>query len=130
MGHKHWVTCIELDESSLVMYSAGLDKALLAWDFHTGKLLHEYEGHQDWIVALKILDTAILTASEDGTVRSWQKYSGDVNLSLSTVWNAHASAVKAMLITGPDKFITGGNDGAIKGWQLERVHFSLIETSC
>jgi WD40 repeat protein len=50
------------------------DGSAKAWDAVTGKLLLSFDGHADWVDTVEFSPDArsLLTASADGTVRSWE----------------------------------------------------------
>jgi len=38
-GHSHWVTCVDMDPASSIVYSGGMDRVVKAWDMVRRPLL-------------------------------------------------------------------------------------------
>lgn len=74
-GHSQYVTCIAMNESSVVTGSA--DKTLKKWDLHTGKHLVTYDGHTSIVANIKLHKHLLFSTSYDKTARQWDLQSGE-----------------------------------------------------
>jgi WD40 repeat protein len=54
------------------------DKAAKLWDAKTGKLLHIFTGHTDWVHSAEFSHDGmqVVTGSEDGTAKIWDVEAG------------------------------------------------------
>ena len=69
--HDYQATSVALGDD--VLYSAGLESTIDAWDIKTGKRLYSMKGHTDTITSLQLhpKGTHLLSNSMDGSLRSW-----------------------------------------------------------
>lgn len=121
-GHQHWVTCMDMDERSSVLYSGSMDKTLKAWDMYSGRCMRTYSGHADWVLALHVRSRMLYSAAEDGCVRLWKlstmvREEEGAGAEEGGCWEAHEVAIKATAQEG-DFLVTGDVRGAIKYWNL------------
>ena len=74
-GHSQYVTCIAMNESSVVTGSA--DKTLMRWDLHTGKHLVTFDGHSSIVAGVGLHGNLLFSTSYDKTARQWNLESGE-----------------------------------------------------
>lgn len=74
-GHSQYVTCIAMNECSVVTGSA--DQTLKRWDLHTGKHLMTYDGHTSIVGNVKLHKNLLFSTSYDKTARQWDLESGE-----------------------------------------------------
>ncbi|MEQ4722164.1 protein kinase [Nonomuraea sp. B19D2] len=102
-------------EGKPVAVSAGKDRALRFWDLRTGKPAGAArDGHTDWVRALAVTPDAVVSASDDKTVRLWDLASDRV-VTIRDVPDVVISL--AAIKTGTSWTLLGaGRDGVIRGW--------------
>src|SRR5258708_3631175 len=64
--------------------------------------------------AASLGDSVVLTASADGTIRVWYPDSP-----VPQVYRGHRGAVRCLAVTGPDSWVSGGDDGCLISWSLD-----------
>jgi Prp8 binding protein len=67
------VTSVAFSTDSLMVYSAGLDEKISAWDVRQGQVLYELLGHTDTVSGLRVSPdgTRLLSNAFDNTLRMW-----------------------------------------------------------
>ncbi|KAJ1480571.1 WD40-repeat-containing domain protein [Baffinella frigidus] len=107
-GHSHWVTCVDIDPASSIVYSGGMDRVVKAWDMYSGRCLRTYHGHTDWVTQVSVKGRVIYSASDDGACRLWRPSH------LMTGADAeHTAEVKAW---------DGAGNGGVRGMHVEGGH--------
>lgn len=78
--HPDYVRAICIDEEGGYVATACRDEEVRLWDKSSGELVHIFSGHYDEVVALVFLDRLrlIVSASIDGTVRTWSTHPQDI----------------------------------------------------
>ncbi len=130
-GHTHWVTSVALSHDGQMLASGSGDNTVRLWSVAEQKPLHTFEGHTREVtsVALSPDGQTLASGSGDRTVRLWsvtsgqcltviQGFNGNVN---SVAWQATAEGVWLW---------TGGNDKAIRCWQVHREGEACRVTLC
>uniref|UniRef100_A0A7S0EU85 Guanine nucleotide-binding protein subunit beta-like protein n=1 Tax=Hanusia phi TaxID=3032 RepID=A0A7S0EU85_9CRYP len=139
-GHAHWISCMAVDMASSVLYSGSLDKTVKAWDMYSGRCMHTYTGHTDWITSLHIRLDTLVSSSEDGSLRLWKIATFLENgedgegkegkEDLKGCWRGDGDfAIKSMLSVSDDCFFCADSDGCVSYWDLSRgaeKHKSLL----
>jgi WD40 repeat protein len=84
------------------------------WEAESGQEFWTLRGHTKAIRGLAWRQDAdvLATASEDGTVRTWDLHTGQQQ----AVWDAHPGGVTAMTWHPSGRIVTGGRDRRIKVW--------------
>ena len=95
-GHSQYVTCIAMDESSVVTGSA--DKTLKRWDLHTGRHLTTFDGHSSIVSNVQLHKSLLFSTSYDRTARQWDLDSGEC----LQVYKGHKRGVGPLLIVNLD----------------------------
>uniref|UniRef100_A0A0C3TP46 Uncharacterized protein n=1 Tax=Guillardia theta (strain CCMP2712) TaxID=905079 RepID=A0A0C3TP46_GUITC len=130
-GHSHWISCVEADMASSVLYSGSLDKTVKAWDMYTGRCMHTYKGHTDWITNLHVRLDTVISSSEDGSLRLWriatfleggeEDGKEEVKEDLKGCWRRDRGfAIKSMISVSGDSFFCADSDGCVSYWDLSR----------
>ena len=95
-GHSQYVTCIAMDESSVVTGSA--DKTLKRWDLHTGKHLTTFDGHSSIVSNIQLHKSLLFSTSYDRSARQWDLVSGEC----LQVYTGHKRGVGPLLVVNLD----------------------------
>ncbi len=84
-------------------------------DARAGKLIRKFDGHTGWVSdsAFSRDGKTILSASDDGTMRSWDVATGKT----TQVYRGHVGAVRAVAFRGDGKqALSGGADATVRLW--------------
>ncbi|KAI0293587.1 Zn-dependent exopeptidase [Russula brevipes] len=106
-----------------ILYAGCQDGYVRVWDMQTNAFIRTIIVHENVdILSLSILGSDLYVCSANGQVK---RYSDTFDCTAS--WNAHSGIVLSSVITlsaDPVEFelITGGNDGAIKIWQIHAAN--------
>lgn len=80
-GHNIKIYCIAHDPKQNVIYSAGAEGYLIAWEIGVGPKVRITNGHTNAIVAMKLAGNKLVLASNDETIRfvntETNQYEGD-----------------------------------------------------
>jgi WD40 repeat protein len=99
------------------VFTCSHDRTAAAWvyDKADGKwrVLAEFAGHTHPVNALGVSGDALVTASDDGTLRSW----GAADASKRKVFVGHTDCVTALAVVGEALF-SASMDGSARAWQL------------
>lgn len=91
-GHSQYVTCITMNEESVITGSA--DRTLIRWDLHTGKHHMTYEGHSSIVASVELYKHLLFSTSYDKTARQWDLESG----ACLQVYKGHKRGLGPLLI--------------------------------
>ncbi|KAJ1731909.1 hypothetical protein LPJ61_002303, partial [Coemansia biformis] len=123
--HTGQIYALCLDPTAAgILYSAGSDASVRAWDAHTGAALSSADGdrwciergqHKTNIFGCKATETELWTCSADKTAVGWDIETRKADLVLE-----HSAAVTAVLpIPQVGVVVTGVRDGAIYVWRVD-----------
>jgi WD40 repeat protein len=105
---------ISLDGTRVL--SGGGDNMAKLWDVGTGRLIHSFRGHANWVssVAFSRDGTLVLSGSGDETVKLWNAGTGR----LIHTFKGHAGTVNSVAFS-PDgaRVLSGSNDETVKLWE-------------
>lgn len=124
-GHFRAVLDLCVAEDERILFSAGADHTVRAWDPRTSnaRCMFELRGHRGPVTGVRFNgssclgmegDTELLTCSADKSLKTW-------SVSCRRIANhyyGHASEVNCMDLLQGNKPITGGNDGTLRNWKL------------
>ena len=70
---KYPVTSVAFDETGGILFTAGMEGKITAWDMRKQEALYTLEGHEDIITSLSLSPNGhtLLSDSQDNTVRTW-----------------------------------------------------------
>lgn len=113
--HTDWVTALEFNHDSTYLATGDRNGGVVVWDAEAGQEVQTFSGHKGAITAVAWRTPDLLvTASEDGTVKTWSMKEGALAKSVS----AHDSVVSVRLnVDG--LMVTAGRDKTISTWDKE-----------
>lgn len=117
-GISGWVTGLAFSpDGRWLAASASRDKSVKVWDARTGHEENAFVGHTDNVETVQFCpnSSCILTGGEDGTVRIWDRASGDLLAILLSSFQD-----KSWLVMTPD----GLFDGSTDGWKQVQWRFN------
>ncbi|KAG9130367.1 hypothetical protein Leryth_004346 [Lithospermum erythrorhizon] len=110
VGPLAWITPNdEFPEGGVV--SGGMDKLVLVWNLATGEKVNTLKGHKGQVTGVTLDGSDIVSASVDRSLRRWTKGQ------LVDSWEAHDSAVQAILKLPSGELVTGSSDWTLKFWK-------------
>ncbi|XP_050232267.1 uncharacterized protein LOC126680979 isoform X2 [Mercurialis annua] len=97
--------------------SGGMDTLVLVWNLSTGEKVQTLNGHQLQVTGIALDNEDFVSSSVDCTLRRWRKGQ------CSESWEAHKSAIQAVIKLSTGELVTGSSDTTLKLWKgKECVH--------
>ena len=114
--HEGGINCMALSEDGSVLATGSEDKSARLWCTKTDRVecIGILTGHEDYINAILIEDSFVVTGSADKTVRKWDITTCDCMLIL----NGHKSLINRIICTG-DFVFSSSYDRTVRCWDLE-----------
>ncbi|KAJ9135556.1 hypothetical protein P3X46_032726 [Hevea brasiliensis] len=116
LGHSSFVGPLawippneEYPEGGIV--SGGMDTLVLVWNSSTGDKVQVLRGHQLQVTGIALDNGDIVSSSVDCTLRRWRKGQGIES------WEAHKSAIQAVIKLPSGELVTGSSDTTLKLWR-------------
>lgn len=116
-----------------MMVSCGEDKLVRLWDVRTpGECVKELRGHQGEVNAVRFaFDEStnagkLFTVGADKAVKVW--YINESNGKVFDSFYGHTSSVLCMDMLSIDRPVTGGDDHAVRAWNLSRDSHTLFSS--
>ncbi|XP_021282644.1 phospholipase A-2-activating protein [Herrania umbratica] len=116
LGHSSFVGPLawispdeEFPEGGIV--SGGLDTMVFVWDLMTGEKVQSLKGHQLQVTGVLLDDGDIVSSSVDCTLRRWR------NGQPVESWEAHKSAIQAVIKLPSGELVSGSTDTTLKLWR-------------
>ncbi len=95
IGHKHWVSCVEVSPDGKWLVSGSRDKMVRIWDMHTGECRSILKGHGGGVLFVSFSTTSdcVVSSGEDGTIGTWDVEDGSI---ISRLWTdtGHVDCVR------------------------------------
>ncbi|XP_061978851.1 uncharacterized protein LOC133699570 [Populus nigra] len=110
VGPLAWIPPNEVFSEGAIM-SGGMDTMVFVWNLSNGEKVHSLSGHQLQVTGVVLDDEDIVSSSVDCTLRRWRK--GKVVDS----WEAHKSAIQAIIKLPSGELVTGSTDTTLKLWK-------------
>ncbi|XVF01431.1 hypothetical protein REPUB_Repub04eG0088500 [Reevesia pubescens] len=116
LGHSSFVGPLawispdeEFPEGGIV--SGGMDTMVLVWDLRTGEKVQSLKGHQLQITGIVLDNGDIVSSSVDCTLKRWR------NGQPVESWEAHKSAIQAIIKLPSGELVSGSTDTTLKLWR-------------
>jgi WD40 repeat protein len=123
-GKAVTAVCAVYVDGKVTIVSGSLDNKVRLWDVDTCVCVRGLRGHTRAVTYVgSAVDgagrTVIISASEDGTLRTWS-HTGEALRSLSSaVHNSGVSCARAIVVDGRCMLTTGTADGALGVWGID-----------
>ncbi|XVF44937.1 hypothetical protein PTKIN_Ptkin02bG0163200 [Pterospermum kingtungense] len=116
LGHSSFVGPLawispneEFPEGGIV--SGGMDTMVIVWDLRTGEKVQSLKGHQLQVTGVLLDKGDIVSSSVDCTLRRWR------NGQPVESWEAHKSAIQAVIKLPSGELVSGSSDTTLKLWR-------------
>ncbi|KAL9238183.1 hypothetical protein vseg_012645 [Gypsophila vaccaria] len=93
------------------LVSGGMDTLLSVWDLKSGERVQLLTGHSMQLTGIALDDADIVSSSVDCTLKRWR------NGKAVESWDAHSSAVQAIIKLPSGELATGSSDSTLKIWK-------------
>lgn len=91
--------------------SGGMDTLVMVWDLKSGERVQTLKGHEMQVTGVALDDADIVSSSLDCTLKRWR------NGKVVESWQAHSSAVQAVVRLQSGELVTGSSDATLKLWK-------------
>jgi len=108
--------CFSPDDSEIA--AASNSHNIYVWNFKTNSLLHELEGHEDYVRAViySADGERLASGSDDHTIRLWNASTGQAIV----VLRGHIAIVRSVAFMPDGKsLVSGAEDGTIRSWNVD-----------
>ncbi|KAJ2616683.1 WD repeat-containing protein 6 [Coemansia sp. RSA 1365] len=124
-GHEGVIFGLSFSKDGQLLASVSDDRSLRIWKLHKQvQPLATVFGHQARIWQSVFLDQFVVTASEDGTCRVWDRHT----MEAADVWTQCAKNVWSVAANKTQSLVaTGGGDGSVVVWSLDAVRGKRVE---
>ncbi|KAG6779490.1 hypothetical protein NC652_011522 [Populus alba x Populus x berolinensis] len=110
VGPLAWIPPNDVFSEGAIV-SGGMDTMVFVWNLSNGEKVHSLSGHQLQVTGVVLDDEDIVSSSVDCSLRRWRK--GKVVES----WEAHKSAIQAIIKLPSGELVTGSTDTTLKLWK-------------
>ena len=140
-GHDQEILCLQFDphKAEDVIFSGDDGGGMICWRFSTGEIVRRIDqAHDGAIFCLRLNETSVITASDDSTIRIWNRSTfrsqprankdSACSATAFDVLRGHASAVNTIACFG-DTIVSGSADQTVKVWSItqKRCLYSVRE---
>ena len=128
-GHYQMITCVKTFKyAKNLLVSGSRDKNIRFWDIKTRQCVFTKIEHTDWVTCLEVFQskTIMASAGSDKSILIWKLLFTDDDVLQKCVLKfrlsqAHEGAIHTLASSENENFlISGGEDGAVKVWDIER----------
>lgn len=115
IGHSTCVMKVKFDRHEpSKLFSSSYDTSLIQWDLQSGQVLRTFVGHTNVVFSFDVTTHLLFSASRDGTLRIWDKDTGD---QINKITVSVRQDVKEVVVLPDMSIATGGYDGIIRIWK-------------
>jgi WD40 repeat protein/serine/threonine protein kinase/DNA-binding SARP family transcriptional activator len=130
VGHRGWVTAVELSPDGRQALTASVDGALILWDLESRQRIQRFETGAIgglWSVAISPDGHSALSDTDEGVVAWWDLASGKA-LGVFRQPGLASGGGSSGIVYLPDGrgALTGSNDGSLLLWDLSSGHSTSI----
>ncbi|KAI8321082.1 WD40 repeat-like protein [Martensiomyces pterosporus] len=128
-GHDGVIFCVRISHDGQEVASVSDDRTMRLWRLHpsgpdSAAVLY---GHQARIWSCLVLDRFLISCSEDGTCRVWERR-GD-RIAALDVWSQCKKNVWSIAVNpSGSSVVSGGSDGSIRMWSLQSAVGKRVES--
>ncbi|PIA16023.1 WD40 repeat-like protein [Coemansia reversa NRRL 1564] len=125
-GHEGVIFGLSFSKDGQLLASVSDDRSLRIWNLHKQQeqSVATVFGHQARIWQSVFLDQFVVTASEDGTCRVWERQT----MEAADVWTQCAKNVWSVAANRAQSLVAaGGGDGSVVVWSLDAVRGKRVE---
>ena len=122
-AHTAGINCTALSEDGSILATGSEDKTARLWSTKTPQCecIGILKGHEDYINAILIEDTFVLTGSADKTIRKWDMNTCDCVF----IFRGHNSLINRIICTG-DFVFSSSYDRTARCWDFDTGEISYV----
>lgn len=122
--HVDAISCLSMDQSRGLLYSASWDRTFKVWNVDNSKCIESVKAHDDAVNSVVAsVEGIVYTGSADGTVKVWQReHTGKhpKHVFVQTLLNQEC-AVTALVVSKSGSMVyCGSSDGVVNFWEREK----------
>ncbi|KAK4342017.1 hypothetical protein RND71_037833 [Anisodus tanguticus] len=122
--HVDAISCLSMDQSQGLLYSASWDRTFKVWNVENSKCIESVKAHDDAVNSVVTsVEGIVYTGSADGTVKVWQRESTGKHpkhVFVQTLLNQEC-AVTALAVSKSGSVVyCGSSDGVVNFWEREK----------
>ena len=115
-GHKGAILGMCFRAGTRMLYTASEDRSVKIWSLDDMAYLDTLFGHQTEVSAVACARRERpVTCSSDRTCRAWK-----IHDETQLIFRGHSSAIDCVAALSADEWVTGGQDGCVAAWSLQR----------
>jgi WD40 repeat protein len=119
-AHPTEITAVDVSPDGKRVVTGSRDTSFREWDARSGKPASRAAGHESpAYAALELSSGEIVTAGGDGSVRLWDRKTGDAGATF-TATGARGGQFAIAETTQPSRLVSGGDDGRLRIWTPAR----------
>ncbi|KAI9221067.1 hypothetical protein BC828DRAFT_382037 [Blastocladiella britannica] len=130
VGHDGVIFNVRFSDDASRVISVSDDRSIRVWNTAAGTQMHALFGHSARVwMAHFVGEDRITSVSEDATARLWRLGSGATADECLAEWSGHLGKNVWCVAVAPGSLVaaTGGNDGGVRLWQLDRHRSQNIQ---
>ncbi|MCD7446642.1 hypothetical protein HAX54_012128, partial [Datura stramonium] len=121
--HVDAISCLSMDPTQGLLYSASWDRTFKVWNVDNSKCIESVKAHDDAVNSVVTsVEGIVYTGSADGTVKVWQREKSGKHpkhVFVQTLLNQEC-AVTALVVTKSGSMIyCGSSDGVVNFWERD-----------
>ena len=115
-----WINCSTITKDAII--TGGSDNLIRVYNKNTRRLVHIYEGHDDWVNSLATAnnETTIISGSRDGTIKVW------TNRITPKVFRGHTASIRMIKHLGERYVASVSDDGSVRIWNTITGKYTIL----